>query len=208
MQSAFTQGFILGLTLSILAGPILFTLVQTSLERGARAGIFVGLGVWLSDFIFITLTWLTLSQIQGLENDLLFKSVTGLIGGILLVGIGIGFIVKKSKEWNANSSRSSVKGYLGYWTLGFAINTFNPFTFFFWITVMSTIVLTNSWSLAEAIVFFGGIMGVVIITDILKVLLAKRLRKYLTPQHIMTIRKICGSALILFGVVLIIRTVL
>ena len=47
------QGIQTGLVLCIMLGPIFFALVQAGVERGMRAGLMVGLGIWISDLIFI-----------------------------------------------------------------------------------------------------------------------------------------------------------
>ena len=52
-MDALGSGILLGLTLSILTGPILFTIIQTSIEEGFRAGITVASGIWISDLLFI-----------------------------------------------------------------------------------------------------------------------------------------------------------
>ena len=47
------EGIKVGLILCFLIGPIFFALVQTGVEEGLRAGTAVGLGIWISDLIFI-----------------------------------------------------------------------------------------------------------------------------------------------------------
>ena len=49
------KGLSYGVVLSFLVGPIVFTLLQASLERGIKIALSVGLGVWISDFLFIRL---------------------------------------------------------------------------------------------------------------------------------------------------------
>ena len=60
----------------------------------------------------------------------------------------------------------------------------------------------------NAAFFFGGILGTVILTDSLKVLLAKAIRRWLKPKHILWTRRISGIALVVFGVVLMVRVVI
>ena len=47
------DGVMLGLTLTILLGPIFVALTQTGIQHGIRAGVAVGTGIWVSDFIVI-----------------------------------------------------------------------------------------------------------------------------------------------------------
>ena len=56
--------------------------------------------------------------------------------------------------------------------------------------------------------FFGSVLGTIIITDVLKVVLAEKISKRLQPKHILRMRKISGIALFLFGVVMMVRVTL
>jgi threonine/homoserine/homoserine lactone efflux protein len=51
-------------------------------------------------------------------------------------------------------------------------------------------------------------LGTIVVTDLLKVLLAKRIRYSLRPVHLLWLRRISGAALIAFGVVLLVRVLL
>lgn len=196
------KGISYGITLTILAGPILFTLLQTSLERGIKMAISVGLGVWLSDLLFISTVFLGLtfiSEITALPN---FDFFLGLLGGIVLMAFGLGTL------FNSPSSNPSQKvkdyGYFQHFAKGFLINSLNPFTIFFWLA-MSTEIIANEADTFDAVIFFSSILGVIIFTDILKIILAKQVRSYLTSKHIFRFRKIVGVILIISGIVLIYR---
>jgi threonine/homoserine/homoserine lactone efflux protein len=65
------------------------------------------------------------------------------------------------------------------------------------------VVVDGEMELMEARYFFGGILGTIIITDLLKVLLAKRIRRVLRPIHLLWLRRISGIALIVFAAVLL-----
>ena len=56
MQYVF-EGILLGLTLTILLGPIFVALTQTGIKHGIRAGISVGTGIWTSDLLVIFTAW-------------------------------------------------------------------------------------------------------------------------------------------------------
>ena len=53
-MSFYFQGVTLGITLAFLMGPALFVLLQTSLNRGLKAGLFIALGIFLSDVSVLT----------------------------------------------------------------------------------------------------------------------------------------------------------
>ena len=51
------NGFKLGIVLSFLIGPVFFTIIQTSIERGFRNGVFVAMGVSLSDILYVAICY-------------------------------------------------------------------------------------------------------------------------------------------------------
>jgi threonine/homoserine/homoserine lactone efflux protein len=84
--------------------------------------------------------------------------------------------------------------------MGFIMNLFNPGIIIFWLTT-STTFLTNT--VKEKVVIFFTALLLALIADILKVLLANKIRKRLTPKNIHLINQINGLILIGFGIVII-----
>jgi len=199
------DGLLLGLTLAILLGPIFVALTQTGIQRGIRAGLSVGTGIWVSDLLVIITAYFFIKDIDILTQNKSFHHWMGWIGGLILIVFGIISLVKKPIQ-EEKIPAFNAKSYTGYWTKGFAVNFFNPFTFVFWIGVMTTYVIGKSINGWETILLFGSIMFTIIVTDSLKVILAKLIRKKLTHDHIILFGKVAGIILITFGVVLILRT--
>lgn len=197
------KGITYGLMLSILIGPIFFALLQAGIEKGFKTGIAIGTGIWLSDFLYILTVYFSLTWIQNLTDSPNFKFYVGAIGGIILIAFGIGTLLDNKKIDKTKVIKQS--GYFGHAAKGFLINTVNPFTVFFWVA-MSTEVLSSSPQTMEAVFFFGGILGMIVLTDMLKVALAKQISKYLKMNYILIFRKIVGIVLLVGGIVLIYKT--
>lgn len=204
-MSLVIQGIFLGLTLAILLGPIFITLTQIAIEKGARAGITASTGVWISDVIIITLCYLFVQKINVLVQDSTFTYWMGLLGGFILIVFGVGALFKKVTV-DFSEQKHTANDYIGFWTKGFLINTVNPFTFVFWIGVISTYVIGKKITNSEAIIFLSSIMAVIIITDSAKVILAKMIRKKLKPNHFSLFSKIAGVGLVVFGITLLVRS--
>ena len=205
------QGIQTGLLLAIMLGPIFFALVQAGVERGMRAGLMVGLGIWISDLIFILTVFFAASFLVEVTEWSGFKATFGSVGGLILIGFGVGMMLTKSTPLPAIQEERPEIGartYLGLWAKGFLINTINPFTFFFWLSVMSLIMLGEDYSTNYASLFFVGVMLTIILTDTLKVAMAKYIRRYMTDYHIHILRMVSGAALVLFGVVLMVKVFL
>lgn len=201
------EGIALGLMLTIMLGPIFIALIQTSLENGGTAGIVVGLGIWISDILIILSSYLALNLIGDIVQGGGFKYWLGLVGGLVLIFFGMGAILKKVRI-GPEKKYFSAKNYAGFWLKGFLVNTINPFTFIFWLGVISTYVIARKITNAEATIFLGSIMITIIVFDTLKVLLAKKIKKKMNVNQIQWFNRIAGAGLFIFGIYLIYRSVI
>lgn len=197
------HGIKYGLFLTILVGPLVFALIQAGVERGFKAGTMIGFGIWVSDLFFILAVYYGFSQVQAITEWPYFELCVGIAGGIILLFTGAFTLLSKTPDINKNKKITGT--YLALWIKGFIINTLNPFTVFFWVLVMTTVVADQHYTPQQSFLYFAGILGTIMITDSLKVLLAKRLRHYLEVHHLVWVRRVTGIALIIFGIVLIIR---
>ncbi len=216
----YVHGILLGFSLSLLIGPMLFAIISASLERGFRAGVSVAAGIWLSDVMFLYLIYRGVSVLSKLVALPYFKMVASLAGGgVLLIFGAINLLsrhIPTPREDNAADCLLDTLdgkepegvdhnwkrwGYLGYWLRGFLLNTVNPFTIFFWLGFASTVIIPNRWTQQETLVFFTGMLSTLVIIDTLKAYAAKRVRDFLTPHHIRRVQRIIGVLLLVFGVV-------
>lgn len=200
------DGIKIGLALSMLVGPIFFALVQTGIEEGIKAGTAVGLGIWISDLLFIIVVSWGLTHIEPVAEGSSFAFYVGLAGSLILAGFGLWTLLSRPdiKHYaRFKPTRSSSYGML--WLKGFLINTINPFTLLFWIGISSTVVFKSGVGGSQASLFFMGILGTIVATDLTKVFLAKKIRRVMRPIHFFWLRRISGIALLLFGVGLLVR---
>jgi threonine/homoserine/homoserine lactone efflux protein len=224
MDALILKGMFLGLTLSFMVGPLLFAILQAGIERGFRAGVALAAGVWASDLVFVFVAYRSVEAIETITQAPNFKFLAGLIGGFVLISFGSVSLLKQpapfvEKETTADRVLDRLDGeeptgvdhnwkrwgFLGYGVRGFLLNTINPFTVFFWLGISSAVIIPHGWKAAEALRFFGGLMIVLVLTDVLKAYASKRIREFLTPGHIVWVHRGIGVGLIIFGIVLIIR---
>ncbi len=205
-MSFLLDGIKVGFILCFLLGPIFFTLIQTGVEQGFRAGATVGLGIWMGDIMYMLTIYWGVSQIEKLIQWENFSIVFGTIGSIILIAFGLGtLLIQPTNLYLSSKQTQRRSSYFSLWIKGFLINGFNPFTVFFWLGVMTTVVINQKLGGQDANWFFAGIIGTVVVTDLLKILMAKKIRSILKPIHLIWVRKISGIALIIFGIVLFIR---
>ena len=90
------DGIQFGLALSVLVGPLLFALIQTSIEEGFRAGWMVGLGIWVSDILFVSITYFFISLVSEITKWDGLELTLGIFGGIILIFFGLGSLLSKA----------------------------------------------------------------------------------------------------------------
>jgi len=192
------EGLLFGLGLAVSLGPIFIALTQTSIEKGVVPGLTVGLGIWISDIIIVALFYIFIFEIKDSIESESFKFWMGMSGAIILLGFGL-FMIIKEPVLEYSLKKHNYKNYLGFWLKGFLINTINPFTIFFWLTVISSYVIGRQLEQANVIILLLTILVVIVVSDTGKVFLANLLRQKLTPKHINQISNFSGAILILVG---------
>lgn len=196
------DGILLGLSLAILLGPIFVVLIDTSMRNGARAGLFVGSGIWVSDLIFILVTYFFVHEVSDLIKDDFIQFRVGIAGGVFLIGMGIFKIIRRNAVQSVINISANLKKW-SYFGKGFIINTFNPFTFVFWFGVMGARFFQQQDNALWVLVTCGTILMVIMFTDSIKVLGAKWISKRLNQKFIPAINVVAGILLIAGGLVLL-----
>ena len=196
----------LGFFLSFMIGPVFFVLLETSALKGFRAAIVFDLGVVLADVLFITAAYF--SSFQLLEN---LSNQPGLyvFGGAILLVYGITTFAKKQIKNNATKANTEKaktnKGYFGLFIKGFLLNFINIGVLVFWLGVIIVVGPSLNNNPNRIITFFASMVLAYFVTDVFKILLAKQLKRKLTPERIQLIKKGLGIILVICGVVLIIK---
>lgn len=200
MSEAILKGLGFGLLLSIAVGPVLLSIIKQSLNNGHRGGFAFIFGVSASD-IFLVLISNVFTQLFNSIRD--YETEVGIGGCIFLVSMGIFYFFFKKVKVNEEGKqifRMRKRDFVRVFFSGFFMNTLNPGIFLFWITT-STAVINHR--VRERIIIFTTCLVWMLGTDILKVLLAAKIRNRLTPHNIHILNRINGVILILFGLGLI-----
>jgi len=192
------NGLKLGIILAFLVGPVFFTIIQTSVEKGFWNGVIVSLGVSLSDILYVTVCYYGLVQFI---NEPGFRVYLAYAGGAILILFGLYHLFIKSRR-NAHPSLdvANEKKMYRYFIKGFIINGLSPMVLIFWIGTISIASIDFGYSKGfEFFLFFGVVLGTVLSTDILKAYLADKLRRLVTQRLMKIMNVIVGICLIIFG---------
>jgi len=200
------QGIILGLTISALLGPAMFTLMQTSIHRGVKSGIFLAFGIFLSDVCVVYLALLGALQLINQKNNYM---IAGIIGGSILIGFGIfTFLHKIHIDENNKAIEVRIPGPLTYVLKGYFLNIMNPFVWFFWISAMVGVSSSYGDDKHGIVIFFAGTLATVFGSDVLKVFIANKIKAHLNVNILVRVNHFVGLLLIGFGLFLIVRAIL
>lgn len=205
-MQAFITGITMGFWLAISVGPILFTVIKQSLENGIRGGFSFVAGIWLSDMLFVVLSN-TFTVFTAQFADTYIQQI-GYGGGLLLLGLGSYYTFFKPavlvplQAGMQNSIRRRDVATL--FITGFFINTLNPILFFEWLTAAT--VFATTYTANERLLIFTVCLLVNMGSDILKVMLAGKIKPRLTTNNLQVINRLTGMVLICCGSFILYQT--
>ena len=202
MLDALVKGLLLGFFLALSVGPVIFTIIKQSLNNGREGGFSFVAGVWVSDILLVIGSNVFS---EWVATALEYKKAIGYIGSIFLIGMGLFFVffkkVNLGRDAEGNRLRFRKRDFLKIFVSGFLINTLNPSVLLFWLAYATAFATTNTFR--ERILIFTSCLVVNMIADILKVLLAGRIRSKLTVRNLSIINKVSGTILIGFAFALL-----
>ena len=192
----------LGFFLAFMLGPAFFVLIETSIEKGFRAATFFDLGVIFSDIIFILIAYF--SSYQLLEN---INNQPGIyvFGGTLLSLYGTSNFIKKTTAQTTTIKEKNQANYTGLFVKGFLLNIINIGVLVFWLGLVIVVTPNLGGNYKRIIVFFSTLIVSYFLTDLIKILLAKRMKAYLKKDNIIKAKKALGILIFVFGLFLIIK---
>jgi threonine/homoserine/homoserine lactone efflux protein len=206
MWQAFITGISMGLYLAVSVGPILFTVIKQSLENGVRGGFSFVAGIWLSDVLFVVLSNnFTVYTTQF--ADTYIKQI-GYGGGLLLLALGSYYTFFKPAVLSPLEAgiQTSIRrrDMATLFVTGFFINTLNPILFFEWLTAAT--VFATTYTVNERLLIFSVCLLVNMASDVLKVLLAGKIKPRLTTGNLQVINRLTGALLIACGSFILYQT--
>ncbi len=194
--SAFLYGIPIGFIFSFGLGPVFFTLIQSSVTYGFRKALYIIIGVVNADLIMLAVAYSGIALLLPKDIDVSFW--VELIGGILLLALGIGTLLKKSNTEvkPIGAARLIIQNILK----GFFLNILNPGNFMEWVAMAGILKTKYHYTPAENVSFFTGAIIMVIITEFFIAYFADKLRYIMTEKIIRYITIFTGLILLCFGI--------
>ncbi|RED46346.1 threonine/homoserine/homoserine lactone efflux protein [Winogradskyella eximia] len=193
-----------GIILAFTIGPVFFVLLETSVTKGITSAIIFDLGVIFADVVFILVIFKsTDSLLDKIKDDpklLVF-------GGVLLVIYGLISFIKTSKSFRSIVREHHrivlpKKDYGKLFIKGFLLNFINIGVLLGWLgfIVIGTSITTSDNGVT---IFITTMLIAYFLTDLVKIVAAKRLRSKLTPRRIFKTKKIVSLVILVFGIILL-----
>jgi threonine/homoserine/homoserine lactone efflux protein len=207
------KGVLLGFILSISIGPVIFAIIKQSLTNGKRSGYAFVAGVSSSDFVLLFICNFFTSLFNLVLNH---KSTIALAGAgfLLLMGLYTLFF-KKLKLENMSTDgvnkKVSIKDLVSSYFSGFLMNTLNPSVFLFWFAwtaAINTSADDTPNPIQYKLIVFGTCLGFVLLSDLIKVFLAGKLRPRLTEKSLLWINRVSGMIILIFSAALLYSAIL
>lgn len=198
----------LGIFLSFMLGPVFFVLIETAAIKGFRAALAFDIGVLVADVVFLCIAYFgTNPLLKRLKDD----PALFIFGGTVLVTYGVITFIKVKRTTITPSTFEFQKlknsDYIQIIVKGFLLNFINIGVLGFWLGLIIIFGPVLEMQPIRLFSFFTTILATYLAIDIIKILLAKKLRHKLTPRRIAVSKKIISLLIVTFGVILVFRGV-
>jgi len=199
-------GIPLGILLCFMIGPVFFVLLETAAIKGLRAALVFDAGVVTADLAFIAIAYFSSYR---LINDIKDEPAFFIFGGLIMVMYGIISFLKQKKAIKKLDFKDKIelikKNYAELFIKGFLLNFINVGVLGFWLLIFITFGPHLELKTARLTVFFSSVIATYLLVDIIKIVLAKRLKSKMTPTNILKIKQVTSILLIIFGLTIMLQ---
>lgn len=196
----------LGILLCFMIGPVFFVLLETAAVKGFRAAMVFDLGVVTADFVFIAIAYFSSYR---LINNIKDEPALFIFGGLIMVTYGIISYIKLKRASKNIDETVEVelikKNYGSLFVKGLLLNFINVGVLGFWLLIFITFGPQLELKTSRLMLFFTSVIATYLAVDIVKMLLAKKLKNKMTPTNILKIKKITSIILVIFGVTIMLQ---
>ena len=197
MIAAFFYGLGTGMIMSIMLGTVFFALIQNSIDNGFKSGMYISLGVILSDVILISITYFNSTLIpEGGTTE----QIVRICGAIFLLIYGISNLLNKKKIAYPKTGKGQILYFMG---IGFLLNILNPGNFIGWTVVSTSLSQVAQYSNFDTILYYVGALSAIFGMETLISYGAVQLKRFVTLKFLMMVDRVVGVLFLIFAVVLV-----
>jgi threonine/homoserine/homoserine lactone efflux protein len=188
------RGVAAGVAISAPVGPVNILCISQTLAKGPRAGIVSGLGAAAADTIYGSIAGFSISFIiEFLRKE---EFWIRLFGGMVLIGIGIIYYLKKPRPLAEQQRRQSAHAEFG---TAFLLNLTNPTTVLSFLAVLAVLRLGEHRAWWLTLVLIGGIFAGAMIWWLILTVASNHFRNRFNDRATLWMNRIAGLAIGGFG---------
>lgn len=189
----YISGLLLGLMLQLSVGPVFFTVLHLSVNKGFLEGLKMTCAVALVDALYICLSFTSISTLLRVPK---IATLISFLGMIVLIYFGITFI--KSARKKSHKPLSFEGNSFKY---GIKITLINPLTIVFWSGAFSSLIATHKLAgFGSTIMYAVGCISATLLFLGFTSFFGKYVKPLVDVGKIQFIDYIIGSILIIFGI--------
>lgn len=201
------KGFVIGLLAAAPTGPSGVLCIQRTLNKGRLKGFMSGLGVTISDTLYILCTSLGLSLVMGFLQEKQTFLIVKLVGCVLLLIFGIHTIRNNplAKQKRTGHDKDSL---ISYTASGFLVAIANPLVVFIYLGMFAYFSFPISeFEGFQKMLAFASVIGGDLCWWLFLSFLINKLRHRFDLRGIWMINRILGCVLIAAAVVWFVYTI-
>jgi len=192
----FWVSFTIAFSGALAPGPFLTTVISESPKKGFKTAPLMILGHAIIEVVMMAL--LILGFAKFIDNAIILKTIT-VLGSLILIYFGIKMISSTPKLTLDTEFKKTVNSNLIF--KGITMSLANPYWTIWWVTIGLGLVLgaQKVGFMALWIFFFGHILADLIWYSFVSYSISKG-SKFLSEKAYKSLILICGTALIIFGI--------
>lgn len=194
----FGEGILTGLTLTAMLGPVTMTIFRYGIQVNRMAGVWAAIGTWVSDFVFIAGAFFMATSLNRWTQDPSVRFWIYVGSGIGLTIMGLWMTQAKGKPVTSGEHSTS-KSYIEAFASGFLVNSFSPFTLFFWMGVAVIFQIQNK----NPALYYTGVMISLAAGDFIKAWMSPKLTRWIKDKYVDWFQVVAGVLIVITGIYMI-----
>lgn len=203
--SYFPRGMLIGLSVAAPVGPMALLCIRRTLAHGRATGFVSGVGVATADAIYGAVAAFGLTSISSFLIDV--QDAVRLGGGLFLCYLSWSIARSRAAEVVA-STDADATDYAGAFVSTLGLTLTNPATILSFAAIFSGFgVAADGAGTASAAVLVAGVFTGSALWWLVLTTGTSKLRGWLSPARLTVINRVCGTAILVFGLLAILTAI-
>jgi threonine/homoserine/homoserine lactone efflux protein len=200
-------GLGIGVLVAAPIGPVNVLCIQRAATKGFWAGVAAGLGAMLGDGLLAAIAAFSMTAIS--ELMIAYSRPIELVGGLVLIGFGVGLLLRMPSLTVAPGGESRLWEHTGIIPKTFFLTISNPGAILGMIAVFGGLssLIGGLDTYLEALLLVASVMGGSLLWWLTLSQLITTIRHRLSESRLRLINRVAGALLIAFGAVLLLNVV-